>query len=157
MSELTPDQRATFERRTQDLLAIHEEIVPFVAELADLYGITPAPTGAVDFRWLAEQFEEPLKWETYSTATPEHWEWIAARLMMLVGQFFVTQWAGKWRVQGDPTKPYFLDIVIDQFESVRHHDLIISPLSIADFYMNSAPDRNLARMLADRSVYHPDG
>lgn len=72
------------------------------------------------------------------------------------GQYFVSEWKGRWRVQGDRTKPFFLDIVVDQFEGPGRERLITSPLESVAFYMNSDPGRSLARMLADRTMHYPD-
>lgn len=79
-------------------------------------------------------------------------EWIVARLTALVGQYYASQWGGKWDVQGDPTKPHFLEIVVDGFVAPRHADLIIDPFYDAVFFIDSEPGRSLSRMVSDRSV-----
>jgi hypothetical protein len=156
MRTLTPEERATYERHSKHLAEIREEIELDVRELAELYGVMVPTAEAIDYAWVCQQLEEPLKLEGFSTATTHQRQWVAARLMVLIGQYFVTQWRGKWNVQGDPTKPYFLEIVVDHFEGSDHEKLIVWPLGTVEFYMDSPPGRSLARMLADRTISYPD-
>ena len=134
--------------RIQGFDAFYEALMPDLVDFIGAMGVQPSH----EVLRQAPAFLSPLSkaLRDMEVAGEEDRAWLLLRLGYYLGEYFAQKFGGCWYVEESPGAKYFARYVVGQFSvSVASH-LVIDPLHVAQFYVDSPVPRDLESLV--RSV-----
>lgn len=123
----------------------HAELAPVLVDFIDALGIEPPRevlTQAVQYLPYVERALQDM-----AIADAEDRNWLLARMMYFIGEYFAQRYSGVWFVNETPGSPHFGRCVVGKFR--LHGANQIDPFELASAYVDQPCPRDLSALVAD--------
>jgi hypothetical protein len=146
MRTLTNEEIATRDRRRTDFDRFFEEGIDVLGEFMQLLGL-PNPYMVVNE---AEKYLTPVSdWIKDRVVEPQDRILMLTRIAYFIGELINQRFGGCWYLDEDPESPYFLQYVVGQFTKLGGNNSSVAPFPLANYFVNQAQGRDLAKLIAD--------
>lgn len=144
---MTLEESELLARRIEGFDSFYEELIPSLVHFVDVMGIKPAH----EVLRHASEFLSPLNLELRDkeVADEEDRLWLLLRLGYYLGEYFAQKFGGCWYVEETPGARYFARYVVGQFSVAVASHLVIDPMHVAQFYVDSPMPRDLEGLVRE--------
>ena len=147
MRELTPDERATRDRRRAALPGFVSSSKPALLDFAGRVNVEDPARIAADPDALLPVLDNFLRDEDLSGLPTDDLRWLQVTLTYFIGELMIARHRGRWMLQEDPGARFFLRYVIGDLQAPPTAGLVIDPISVASEYLALPPGRSLPALI----------
>ena len=148
MCSMTEEQRALLDRRRAAFDDVIAQLEPSLIELADHLGLEHPDAAMRRLDAILSALDLILPRLDFAALGSDELLWLHTRLLYFVGAWLVEKFEGRWLLQDDPESEFFMRFVVGGFERCSDPSLMVDPLELTLFVLESPETHRLSTTLA---------